>query len=695
MRYFSYLFLICFICFFEQNVLAQNAKIDSLENLLQNHEQRDTFRVNLLNKIATNISLEQSKKAFIYWNEAISLSKSLNYTKGKAVSYHLIGIHFLHKANYTKAIQYFEKSIKLKNQINDKDGISKSINNIGAIYYYQSNYPKAIEYFQKSLKINEELNNSALISYNLNNIGSIYNHQGNSEEALNYFQKSLKIAQEIGLDEIKSKALHNIGTLSLKEKNYPQALDYFNKSIAIKQKLNDKLGLIVSFQNLGQIYMFQEKYDEALLETQKALQWSLDVDNSVGVCFSYLYIGAVYIKTKENTKALEYTLKSLKIANEKKLLHQQIDIYKQLSEIYASNKNYKAAYDSHRMYKSLNDSIFNDVNLNKITGLEFQYKYDKEKQQAELMQQKKDALLLLDRNRQRILRNSFIVGFILMSFLVLAILRSYIQKQKANKELTYQKMIIEESNEELLQQKSEIQLYVDELQKLNNTKDKFFAIISHDLKSPLSGLKSTSELLFKMYDKLNDEKRKKIISLILQSTNSTFELLENLLTWSLSHLGKIDFEPQTISINFLIEENLKLLTNLAVKKNIQLIPIMSEEIMVFADKNMILTIIRNLISNAIKFTNPGGEVTVGCSKANNMEVNVFVKDTGVGMNKEKIETLFLIENSKSSLGTNKEKGTGLGLVLCKEFIEKNKGKIHVESELGQGSLFSFTLPLSQ
>ena len=228
------------------------------------------------------------------------------------------------------------------------------------------------------------------------------------------------------------------------------------------------------------------------------------------------------------------------------------------------------------------------------------------------------------------------------------------------------------------------------LQELNASKDKFFSIISHDLRSPFNSILGFTELLWKNSEDFSRAEIEKIAYDIYKTGNETIDLLNNLLEWSSSQTGKLKINPENFFLKNVVDDTIDLLNDYAKKKNITVLNEIPGQIEVFADKNMISSVIRNLLSNAIKFTqNDDVKITA-------KDVNSFVKfsitDTGVGIKPEDIKKLFRLDTEFSTPGTAKEKGSGLGLILCKEFIEKNKGKIYVESEKGKGTSFMFKLP---
>ena len=230
-----------------------------------------------------------------------------------------------------------------------------------------------------------------------------------------------------------------------------------------------------------------------------------------------------------------------------------------------------------------------------------------------------------------------------------------------------------------------------ELTEANDTKNKFFSIIAHDLINPFNAILGYSDLLVGQYDNFNEEERKICIFDIQQSAKTTFELLENLLLWARSQMNRIEITKEILDLNEIVNKAITAYISSADKKQITYSISVPDKLFIRADKFTLITVITNLFSNAIKFTPEKGHININASRQNNF-IEISISDSGIGISKDNIPKLFQIENNASTLGTNQEKGTGLGLPLCKEFVEKNEGKIWVESELGQGTKISFTIP---
>jgi signal transduction histidine kinase len=233
-----------------------------------------------------------------------------------------------------------------------------------------------------------------------------------------------------------------------------------------------------------------------------------------------------------------------------------------------------------------------------------------------------------------------------------------------------------------------------ELLRLNAEKDKFFSIIAHDLRSPFNGLLGLTEILIGGLHEMTMDQIQQMSRLIRNSATNLFSLLDNLLEWSSMQRGLTTFVPVTFLLMPKISDSMVLLMDVANKKEIAISYVVPEDLDVFADENMLGSIIRNLMSNAVKFTPKGGKIIVSAKSLPDRSVEIFIKDTGIGMSKKMIDDLFRLDINTKRKGTEDEFSTGLGLMICKDFIEKFGGKLWIESEIGKGSVFYFTIPSS-
>lgn len=264
------------------------------------------------------------------------------------------------------------------------------------------------------------------------------------------------------------------------------------------------------------------------------------------------------------------------------------------------------------------------------------------------------------------------------------------QYKKLFRQFVRMMKISDRQQQQLISAREEVVKFNDELKQLNATKDKFFSIVAHDLKSPINSFLAISNLLVEHIDQFSIEEIQEMAKDVRNSGDNLIKLLENLLYWARIQMNRYEFQPEKVSLNTIVENNVNLLSLSASQKGVLIKDQVPENTSVVADQNMVNTIIRNLVSNAIKFTKNGDTITVGYKKENNFSC-ISIQDTGVGIKPEDLENLFKIDVTTTSRGTHNEKGTGLGLILCKEMVEKHNGTIRVESELNKGTTFTFSL----
>lgn len=252
-------------------------------------------------------------------------------------------------------------------------------------------------------------------------------------------------------------------------------------------------------------------------------------------------------------------------------------------------------------------------------------------------------------------------------------------------------LTIRRLQQQLEAKNAQLEVQVKQLQELNASKDKFISIISHDLQSPFSSLRGLIQFTAENIAGYNKNELENIMDLLGNSTENLYALIDNLLTWSRIQRGVLEHCPQQIDLHDVVQQNISLFTQNAEEKQISFHNLVTEHLVVYADYNMVSAVLRNLISNAIKFTNIGGRIEFS-AQPKEAVVEIAVSDNGIGIGNEHLAKLFRIDSRYKRLGTAREKGTGLGLILCKEFVEKNGGKIWIESEPGQGTTVKFTLP---
>lgn len=642
----------------------------------------DTLKINLYIELGNNLSYEKPEKAIIYYNQSIQIAKKHKNPNFIGKSYKAIGSFFYEKSDYEEALSNFKLAQIYFEKASNQRESGRAYMNIGNVYLSQNIDSKAYEYFLKALRIAEKTNYLKGISAAYNNIGLIYKERNDALKAIDYYNKSLKIATQINDKVGISSTLTNIGNVYADEKKFNLAIDYYNKSLKIDTEQQDKFGMVICFNNIGEIYLEQGLYTKAKQYYENGIDLAQEIGNKSMLAMLYLNLSNLNLKELQLEEAYDNAMLSFKYAKLTNEIKAQAQVYELFSEISVAQNNYKKAYEFQKLFKKFNDSVSSSDRLMKIKELDVIF--DAENKNKELQN-------LTDNNRQneiqitnqKILIYSFIF-LIFIVFLFTAILFKQNQdKVKMNALLSLKSVQIEDKNKEILEQHQN-------LEKLNDTKDKFFSIIGHDLKNPMNSIIGFSELLSDNYNKYDDEKRNKFVNIIKESAHRSNELLENLLTWAQSQSNSIEFHPTKISLKKSIEEVFGLLNVQASKNDITLQSNFSVNCNVIADQNMLLTILRNLVANAIKFSNHNSMVSVIVTSHDKF-CEITVKDSGDGIPENEIEYLFDLHN-KSKITKKSKSGSGLGLILCKDFVEKQGGKIWVNSKLGEGSEFTFTLP---
>ena len=530
-----------------------------------------------------------------------------------------------------EAIKYASELLMIAEEEKDLKYIDLSSSFLGEAYFYMDEIDKSIEYFEKFLEINVEQEDIDGIATAYNNLGIVYRYIEKYETAIQYYLESLAIKERLKDTAGISTTLNNIGVLYFHMENYHDALDYYTKSYNLEKQLNNKEGIATSLLNIGEVHSILNNYSEALNYFHQSIELSQEIDD-----------------------------------------HHTIEInYKCLYEMYKRKINFQKALYYYELYTELRNERLSQESRKEVAELEIQYETSKKEKEIELL------------NRQNELSKTIIyilsAASVIFTILLILLFRQGQAKKKALKLLSVK-------NEETTKQSKA-------LNKLNITKDKFFSIISHDLKSAIGGFMTQSEFLAEDFKNLPPDDMHDLIIKMSHSSQQLYNLLENLLEWARSQTGSIKMQPERFDLKKLVENIIPIFKELMDEKKISAIVEIKSGINVFADINMVSTIFRNLITNAIKFSNPESRFKIEATIQKGF-ILIEVADEGIGISKKDQEKLFNIDQSFSSPGTKHEKGSGLGLIICKEFVELNRGKIWVESVPGKGSAFKFTLQLA-
>lgn len=628
-------------------IFAQKSKMDSLKSLLPT--AKDTVYIKTLLDICwtyRNLHLDSAEK---YCREAYVLSQKNNHIYLFTLSTHYFGVIALSRGNTAQALDYYYRVIELAEKNGYTERLAFVYQGIGRINNLQKDYQQAIVNTNRSLALFEKLKDQLGVSY----------------------------------------CYLTLGEVATNQKKYKDGLSYYNKSLQIRQKLNNQNGVAAVYSLMGENYQLQAKYAESIYYLKKSQEIFSKLGDIRGNVMVFNRIGKIYMIQNDSRQAITYFEQSIRLARKTGITQILIDAYQNIAKACIMEKNYIKAYQYEAMLNSYKDSVLNQEKEKNAQEIEAKYRSVKREQ---------DILSLQKVNSdQRNLTYLSIIISLLMAGVGVVFYFNIRQKRNSNHLLLIQQKEIQEKNEALMRlneeitlQNQEITKQRDEQEKINIFKDKLFSIISHDLRSPLASL-SNSLFLFKS-KMLSDEERNTLTDMLSRDYQATSYLLDNLLNWTRMQMQGLKLSPKQLNLGELVRENFNLLKPQAEKKGISLESNIADELAVFADLEMTKTVIRNLLHNAIKYSFQGGIVKVPAYiEAENIVISI--KDNGRGMSIEEQQNLFGSEHF-SKHGTANEKGSGLGLLLCKDFIEKNKGTIWVESIENEGSTFSFTLPKS-
>lgn len=587
--------------------------------------------------------------------------------------------------NTQLALKYADSCIKLAGLLKNRKLEAEVINETGVLYRKMDMYVPALEKHQDALLRFEALGDKMGIAYALANIGNVYQALEQYDKSLDFNLQSLKLKRELGDDDQLAYSLRTTGLAYLYLKEYEQASMLFEEALGLYKKIGDLYGVGNLYYHLGNV-AYKRDFDKTLsIEYyEKALEIYNSLQNQYGTALSKYEKAKAHMEMGHNEIAKQLfaeTILSMKKAQSPKLL---MDVYREFSIFYKKQNDYQNALYYFEKYATIRDSLYTESTSRNIA--EMQTKYDTDNKQNQIDSLKNEQKLNIAYQLFFILAIIFISSFGIMVYL------RYRDKKKTNTLLEKEIEIRKKKESELLESQKM-------LTEANATKDKFFSIISHDLKNPFGAILGMAELLDEDYAELSEEDRKSLIKNIFKSTQNTYSLLEDLLAWSRSQRGLIPFNPIETNVLALCQENIDFISAIAQKKNIQIECTIPANAKINADQDILTTIFRNLLSNAVKFSYPGGKVVVTSnevilnSNGNRKRfLEISVKDQGVGISPENLTRLFRIEDQCKTNGTMKETGTGLGLIICKEFVEIHGGTMKVTSEPEKGSAFGFLLP---
>ena len=613
-------------------VSAQNKIIDSLVKLLP-ATKADTSRVILLNKIALALYSTDYQKGLNYCDKANTLAKKLNYTRGLALNSHIRGVIYTFKDDYADALISEQQAASLALKINDFALLAKAYNAAGLAYSRLNDSVRSMAAFNDAM---EAQNRTSDKSYN-------------------------------------AAILHNVAVLYIEKKQYERGLKDLFTAADLNQRSHNNQWLVQNYYWIGRVYYLQKNYPQALAYEEKAITLSQQYKFYQPLVKSLGVLGSANIALKNFRPAETQLLEAEKIAEDKKIASERLAILHSLADLYEQQNDLKKALAYQKKYHDGYELVFNAAKAKLVA--EYQARFQDKQKYIENELLKKDRAISEDNIEQR--NAMLLVTLAILLVVVISTILLY---------LAYKK--IKQKNQQTEYQHLQITIQNKQLEELIHLKDKLFSVLAHDLRGPLAALKHLLE--FHDQGMLEPEEEETMRKAIMREVDQNSELINNLLIWGRSQLNGFVISPKSFSVAELTSQALTQLRAESDHKAIVVINHINPMIEAFADREMMHNVLHNLLNNAIKFTPAEGTITTN-AEIKDKEVLISVADTGIGMTQDEANRLFKGDfyTTKTMLNPN---GTGLGLQICKEFVEQNKGRIWVESQIGKGTVFYFTMP---
>lgn len=618
----------------------------------------DTTKINILKNKCWKLRNKNPKIALQLCEKALEISETDNLKEYRLGILNFLGVVYLKLGKLDSAYLFYQEVLNQSKLNNDSIQIGYAYNNLGDFYFEKASYTLALENVLSAYNIFNALDNKKGVAYCKNNIGEIYIKQNRLDKAINVLTSALELRLKEEDEKGISKTKLNIASVYTKQENYAEALTILRDLLDKNDEIGYLKGKGAVLEGLSDIYYAKKNYPKALKCRNEAMAISKEISDVKGEIANNNKLGLICKAMEKYTLAEKIFLDVKSTAKSAGYLEQEMESNKHLSDLKSEQTDFKAALNYKNEYIKLREVIYGNINIGELIDLETAY--DKIKQEKKV--------LILERkiNADKLMQYLLVAGLLFFAVAIIFMIYEWRNKKKANEVLL----------------------------KLNDSKDMFFSILAHDLKGPIVNIKTMTSLLNSNYAKLKEDNIVKMIDLLDKSAISTHNLLTKLLAWSSATTGRTIYNPVSFNLEEELDHTINLLSDIAQKKSIKFNKKFDSNNLVFADREMVSTILRNLITNAIKFSYSNSNINI-YSATESKHIEIAVADNGVGIDTDEINRIFRIGYRHTKLGTNNEKGTGIGLTLCAELIKINKGNIRIISEPEKGSKFIFSLPKSR
>jgi signal transduction histidine kinase len=592
--------------------------------------------------------------AMVFGEKALQLALKNDINAELPRIYGFLSVVQLHYQYKTKeSLPYLHAALEYSLKQKDSLQLAYSYNNLGDLYLLTGNIPLSLKFSEYSLELFVKLGDSVGQSYSNVNVGLVYREKKDYKLALDYFNKAKDILASVNNELGVGSVLLELARTYEEKGSLDLAMDFYQRAYNKSQISSNVRYAAFCLNGMANIFYFQKEYKKAFDYYQNSVNLNKKRNHEFGLIDDYLGMALVYAQQDKRVEGENCLQKSLEIANRLSLNAKILKVYNSTATFYKILNDYEMATESYNQFLAQYDSIFSIQQFEIINEMQNRFT---------IRQTLSDTEMELDTRK---FQERYLVVIIILMLLVVAVLFwQFYSHRKIN----------------------------HKLEKINNTKDKLFSVISHDLKNPFSNLISFSEILLGEVRKGKYENVEEFTNYIHQSATEGLKLLTNLLDWSRAQTGAIAFNPKPVSISHLFDELNSFFESEVRKYKVRIEFHNSVDEDLKADSDILRTILRNLISNAIKFTSEDGLIKLQAKREKSI-VKITVQDNGTGMSKEIQDRLFDASKTTNSVrGIHNEQGTGLGLSICDELIKTHNGSIQVSSIVGKGSTFTIKFP---
>ena len=629
---------------------------------------KDTIYIGLLMDLGSKLRFLNPDSLLLLSSEAQKLSSNIDYKKGVSESLFNLGTYYSDIGEHSKAIDSYEMALVNAKKDNNHDLSLRIGNELANENVYNGNYSTALLGYLENIKLAQAYGNRKMESILYENVADLYATQKDYDQALYFYEKVEKINSKIGNDINSAQTMSNVASIYAETEDFQNALFKINRSIKIFEQGDVWDWLAYAYEVKGKVYLKQKQFTRALYWYHKSAELHENLQDDRGIIDLYNGMAEANFGLEKDSISQNYAMMAYEISSTIKSMEGIKKCSNTLYKVYKNQEDYASALKFHEIFRQISDTLSRDENKMSMTMLKTEISH---KNQQEALVLKNEKALA----KQRLYIYIAILFVIIMGAIAFLVVRG----QKILKKL----------NRELEVQKEDLELREAELWETNNTKNKLFSIIAHDLRGPIGALEGLLKLLNS--GDIKESEFKEFIPKLKNDVNSISFTLNNLLTWGQSQMREATTDPTNVDLNALVENNINLLSELAFTKMITMDNLIVNKAIIWSDENQMDIVIRNLLSNALKFTPNNGHITIGyVDRPDYLEV--FVKDNGIGMDEYVQEQILSKNTNITTYGTNNEKGTGLGLSLCSEMVIKNGGTLWVKSEINEGSTFYFTVP---